>query len=108
MAIQAIRGENYGPVLVVVGIITGPLSLAFLAGAVAKAADLFALVIAKVAASERNDSIITADKVAAVKKAVGVVDLISQLPAILTSESNRVIRGSLSQSRRLFGAPQEP
>jgi hypothetical protein len=76
-----------GPVLVVVGIITGPLSLAFLAGAVAKAADLFALVIAKVAESESKDNIITADEVATVKKAVGVADLVSQLPAIVTAES---------------------
>jgi hypothetical protein len=76
-----------GPVLVVVGIITGPLSLAFLAGAVAKAADLFALVIAKVAKSESHDNIITADEVATVKKAVGVVDVVSQLPAILTSDT---------------------
>ena len=77
-----------GPVLLVVGIITGPLSLAFLAGAAAKAADLFALVIAKIADSERSDGTITADEVVVVKKAVGVVDLVSQLPAILTAESS--------------------
>ena len=77
-----------GPVLVVVGIISGPLSIAFLAGAAAKAGDLFALVIAKIADSERSDGVISDDEVAVVKKAVGVVDLISQLPAIVTAESS--------------------
>jgi hypothetical protein len=56
------------------------------------------LVIAKIAESEQKDNIITAVEVATAKNAVGVVDLISQLPSIVTAEIN------IEKARREIGA----
>jgi len=74
-------------VFIIVGILSGPFSLAFALPAIAKAADLAALVVTKVAESEKDAGILSADEAQTVAQATGVVDGLFQIPAIVTAET---------------------